>query len=274
MDLIQAALQRHSVRTYQKGALEPGHLDQVRGWLANLPRPPFSSMVRFMMLDHQDMGTARIGTYGTIKGAESYLAGVVQEAAPMGLEDYAYVLEYMILQLTTLGIGSCWLGAAFKRGQFTKLLGLDPALIIPAVTPIGYPAEKPRFREAVTLKLMKARQRKPSEGLFFDGSFAKPLMLDESNQLPFDLVRLAPSAINRQPWRIVTEGTSCHFFCNKTKPVVADAVDLQRLDMGIAMCHFDLGAKALGWQGEWVCENPGLDLVPAEMVYSFSYVVR
>jgi hypothetical protein len=270
MDLIQAAQQRHSVRTYKKGGLEPGHLDQVRAWLSNLPRPPFSSMVRFMMLDRQDMGAGKIGTYGTIKGADLYLAGVVLESAPMALEDYAYILEYMILQCTTLGLGSCWLGAAFKRGQFSALLGLDPALIIPAVTPIGYPAKKMRLREAVTLRLMKARQRKPAEGLFFDGSFSKPLNLAESDHLPFDLVRLAPSAINRQPWRIVVDGSSCHFYCNKTKPVVAEAVDLQRLDMGIAMCHFDLGAKALDWQGTWLCEDPGLSHAP-EMAYAFTF---
>ena len=36
--------------------------------------------------------------------------------------------------------------------------------------------------------------------------------------------------------------------------------DLQRADMGIAMCHFELSAKELGLKGSWVVEDPALPL--------------
>ena len=34
--------------------------------------------------------------------------------------------------------------------------------------------------------------------------------------------------------------------------------DLQRVDMGIAMCHFELAAREAGLAGSWVFEDPGL----------------
>jgi hypothetical protein len=32
--------------------------------------------------------------------------------------------------------------------------------------------------------------------------------------------------------------------------------DLQRIDMGIAMCHFDLAARELGLAGTWEASEP------------------
>jgi hypothetical protein len=40
-----------------------------------------------------------------------------------------------------------------------------------------------------------------------------------------------------------------------------DLADMQRLDMGIAMCHFELSAKEFGLAGQWVVEDD-LDQFP------------
>jgi hypothetical protein len=37
------------------------------------------------------------------------------------------------------------------------------------------------------------------------------------------------------------------------------AADLQRVDMGIAMCHFELTARQLGLQGQWVIQEPSIE---------------
>ena len=34
--------------------------------------------------------------------------------------------------------------------------------------------------------------------------------------------------------------------------------DLQRIDMGIAMCHFELTLKELAMEGEWIVHDPGI----------------
>ena len=83
----------------------------------------------------------------------------------------------------------------------------------------------------------------------------KPLILMEDDQLfsPIEMVRLAPSASNKQPWRIVKSGTGLHFFLSRTPGYggYAKAVDMQRIDMGIAMAHFELGCKETGFEGGW-----------------------
>ncbi len=271
MNLIKAIKDRHSVRTFRPGGIEAGHVDQLKAWIAKSEAAPFSTPLRFHLLDKTEMGEQKIGTYGTIRGAEYYLAGAVAENAPMGLEDFGFLMEGLMLKLTALGLGSCWLGAAFRRGQIVDLIGLEEGYIIPALTPVGVAAEKPRLREAITLKLMKARQRKGADELFFDGSPGHPLMLTDEIRLPFELVRIAPSAINRQPWRIVKSGECHHFYRNTEKKVLSGGVDLQRIDMGIAMCHFDIGARELGWSGHWSRENPGLVDLPDGMAYCFTY---
>ena len=90
--------------------------------------------------------------------------------------------------------------------------------------------------------------------------------------------RLAPSASNKQPWRLLRVGDCWHFYLQRTAGYgqggLAGLVvhgDLQRVDMGIAMCHFALAAHQLGLAGEWVVQKPGngLEAVPWEYVVSW-----
>ena len=68
------------------------------------------------------------------------------------------------------------------------------------------------------------------------------------------MVRLAPSASNRQPWRIIAGRSrkDFHFFLERTPGYNNNRFvksDLQRVDMGIAMCHFELAMKESGFNG-------------------------
>jgi nitroreductase len=77
------------------------------------------------------------------------------------------------------------------------------------------------------------------------------------------MVRLAPSASNRQPWRVVRRGHSWDFFLSRargrgsTRTSRAFRVDdIHRVDIGIAMSHFELGARAEGLAGGWSAGTP------------------
>jgi len=63
-------------------------------------------------------------------------------------------------------------------------------------------------------------------------------------------VRLAPSAVNRQPWRMVVMDDVVHFYLQRAKSLGGGKLDMQKIDMGIALCHFELMAKELGFKGE------------------------
>jgi len=106
-------------------------------------------------------------------------------------------------------------------------------------------------------KGVKADERKPASELFFDRDFLIPLKEENPETAEaLEMVRLAPSAVNRQPWRVVRKGNGYHFYLKHDKGYIGKATgDLQKVDMGIALCHFLSGAP-----GEFRIENPGLSL--------------
>ena len=64
---------------------------------------------------------------------------------------------------------------------------------------------------------------------------------------PLEMVRLAPSAVNKQPWRVVIADNAAHFYLKRSKGFGHETdLDMQKIDMGIALCHFALTAKESG----------------------------
>ena len=83
-----------------------------------------------------------------------------------------------------------------------------------------------------------------------------------------EMVRLAPSAKNAQPWRIVKDEDKFHFY--EKRDIGIGAHDIQRLDVGIALCHFELAAKEKGISGHIVREEPQIN--KGELIYVFTWV--
>ena len=74
---------------------------------------------------------------------------------------------------------------------------------------------------------------------------------------------------------MVRDGARWHFYCQRTpnygRGTIVFAVlrlaDLQRLDVGIAMCHFGLTAREQGLSGSWKTNDPGLPPQDKNTVY-------
>ena len=93
-------------------------------------------------------------------------------------------------------------------------------------------------------KGVRADSRMAFSELFFDGSFDRPLSENTPYRDALEMVRWAPSAVNKQPWRAVISGRQAHFYERKSKGYTdATGWDLQKVDMGIALCHFSLGLE-------------------------------
>lgn len=258
--MADAIGQRISVRSYSGQPLE----EEVREKLAEICRgphcAPFSSPVRFRLLDTEPLdgkSLRRLGTYGTITGERLYILGATVEGK-RALVDFGYCLEEIILQATALGLGTCWLGGLFKRSAFAAHMDLKEDEVLPAITPVGYAAEEISAAERLARFSLGAKKRKDWAELFFQADGLSPLELqdNDSYQAALEAVRRGPSASNRQPWRITGEDGHRFAFYLKANPVLNLAVkDIQFLDMGIAMCHFTLAAGEAGLAGRWV-ENP------------------
>jgi len=265
---------RISVRNYSSQAISEEMIlifkDIVKG-LNN----PFNVRVNYHFLDiNNTEQPQKLGTYGVIKGARQYI-GTTIKLEPYALEALGYEMETLILHLTHLGLGTCWLGGTFNRKGFANGMNIASHEIFPIITPVGYAESKRHITEIAMRKLIKADQRKPWDKLFFINDFSTPLANDKENDYNFalEMVRLGPSASNKQPWRIVIMNQVCHFFEHKD-PGYSDIFpyDLQRIDMGIALAHFELAMKEKGVHGQLrINLNPNIEL-PSNIHYSFSWV--
>jgi len=162
-------------------------------------------------------------------------------------------------------LGTCWLGGSFSRSRFERKLGRQDGEMMPAVVSVGYSAAEPGRRDRLIRQQARSARRLPWERLFFNGKFYAPLAQDEAGDYatPLEMVRLGPSASNQQPWRIVREGSAWHFYLHRTAGYppsgfahLLKIADIQRLDMGIAMCHFELTARELNLPGRWELREP------------------
>ena len=146
---------------------------------------------------------------------------------------------------------------------------------MPCITPIGYPTSKKSLIDSAMRFAAGSNNRKRWDELFFSGDFTHPLSESEAGKYvsPLEMLQLAPSASNKQPWRIVKVTNKSHFYLQHAKGYAKFmAFDLQRVDMGIAMCHFELTAKELGLNGKWKISDPGSISPPKDTEYVVSWV--
>ena len=243
---------------------------------------PLGSRCRFELVtasEDDPKALRSLGTYGFIKGATGYIVGAVKEGS-QNLEDFGYLLEMIVLTATDLGLGTCWLGGTFSKSSFAKRINAEAYELVPGVISVGYIAKKPRRIETILKRNKNTDRRKKWEEIFFEDNFDRPLSVEKSGDfLPvLKMVRLAPSASNRQPWRVVKRDGSWHFYLQRTpgyreSPLVrlTTVADLQRIDMGIAMSHFDLTAQELGLGGGWRVSEPMLNLPDEHTEYTISW---
>lgn len=281
--IINLIEQRFSCRTYQNQLIDPEIREQLTDFLAAAELGPLGNRARFKLVAAKggDASALRgMVTYGFIKNPTGFIIGACRDEG-RSLEDYGYLLEAIILRATDLGLGTCWLGGTFNRSRFAGEIDLGNDEIIPAATSLGYIAEDPRQVDQTIRNTAGSDRRIPWEALFFEGSFDQPLERQDAGDFAFPLlmVRIGPSASNKQPWRIVKIGGAWHFYLRRTpgypSPVfnlLLGLADLQRLDMGIAMCHFGLTAKHLGLEGDWAVDDPGIALLDEHTEYSISWI--
>jgi len=274
--------QRFSCRKYLKKPIEEQKCQKLQDLMASLQVGPLGSRARFKLIaaTEQDRDTLKgLGTYGFIQGASGFIVGAV-DPAEKDMEDFGYLMEYLILAATDLDLGTCWLGGSFTRSSFTRKISAANEEQVPAVTSIGYIANPEEARNGLIRQQVGANHRLAWKKLFFHNEFGLPLTRQEAGvyATPLEMARWAPSASNKQPWRIVKDGNLWHFFLQRTRsypPSLASKLlkiaDLQRVDMGIAMCHFELTAKELGLIGKWTIQEPVIEKPDELTEYTLSW---
>ncbi len=251
-ELIRA---RRSVRTFDGKPLDGAAREQLTAFMSEAANP-FGIPVTFRFLDAGEHGLI----CPVVTGADLYIGGKVR-CIPFASAAFGYSFEALVLYAQSLGLGTVWLGGTMNRPAFEAAMALADDEMMPCASPVGRPATRMSMREMMMRKAVKADERLPFEELFFHGNFDHPLTKEAAGNLgnALEMVRLAPSAVNKQPWRAVLDGDSVHFYLKRSKGFGHDAqLDLQMTDIGIALCHFALTAEAEGLRLAFAQKNPGL----------------
>jgi nitroreductase len=246
---------RRSVRTYSGRPLQTEMKERIEQVLGQLTSP-FQGKSRLQLIDKKDAAVSegvKLGTYGVILGAPSFIAAATEKSS-QAMEHLGYVLEQLVLFVTSRGLGTCWLAGTFRKSAFAAAMHLGKDEIVPVVSPVGYPS---RIRGPVDMlfKPIPALKRRAAwHSLFFDGAFDRPLDKTDAGPytLPLEMLRLAPSASNKQPWRILKDRGRFLFFLDHDLAYRKRyEFDVQKIDMGIAMLHFESTAREAGLAGHW-----------------------
>ncbi|QOR68152.1 nitroreductase [Cytobacillus suaedae] len=282
--MIEVMRNRKSIRTYKTENISEGDYQAIIEYIqkAESFSGPFSRQGKVELVrvnkNVTDKGI-KLGTYGFIKNPRAYLVGIT-ENNKYSLIDFAYSFHKLTLFVTRLGMGTCWMGGTFSRNSFEQeLSSMKKGEFIPCITPIGYPNERERIFDKAVRVVVKADNKKAWEKLFFDAAFDKPLLEENAGPLaiPIEMLRLGPSASNKQPWRLVVSADrkTSHLYIEHTPNYSSSlGYDMQLLDMGIAMCQFDMACKELDLEGKWIVEDPEMNLPNSNYEYISSWQIN
>ena len=255
MNAMELIRQRRSVRTFDGRPLKAEDSEKLLSFAAQVANP-YNLPITWRILSAKAHGLSS----PVISGTDAFIAGKLRRA-PHAEEAFGYAFERFVLYAQSLGIGTTWIAGTMNRPAFEAAMALERDEVMPCVSPLGYPAAKLSLRESLMRKGVKADSRLDFNALFFHGGFDRALTPQEAGVFaqPLEMVRWAPSAVNKQPWRVVLSGKSAHFYERKSKGYVdATGWDLQKVDAGIAVCHFAFGLEAQGVDWRLTLADPGL----------------
>lgn len=259
--VIDVIKSRKSRRNYLDIELSQDIIVKIKNILSAYSIGPFGNIVKFYFVEKSTAiaeNKVKLGTYGFISGPKYFIVSEIKKS-PHAFEDSGYLFEKVILHLTELGLGTCWLGGTFSRKDYVGMLNIEKDSIIPAITPVGYANDKKNFKEKIVRWGAKADNRISRDKLFFNEDISTSLTKEEAGMYytPLEMLRIAPSASNKQPWRVIKQNNVFHFCLRRTPGYnkTIKNIDLQLIDIGIAMAHFELSCETLELIGNWEILN-------------------
>lgn len=266
--IIEIIRARRSIRSYDGKYIDSMKVRKLEGFIKEINKEAKIGARFTLAIKKEDDGKAKkLGTYGIISGANSFIVGILDKDEKDVVE-FGYLFEKIVLFATDLELGTCWLGGTFSRSDFQENLDIGENEFIPIVSPVGNKKDKPGLVDSIMRAGAGSNKRKPWKDLFFERDGLKPLSEDSTGlySTALEMVRIGPSASNKQPWRVIKDEGNFQFFLSRNQGYGIPSYDMQKNDIGIAKCHFELTAKELGLKGKWA------EIEDVHMANDFEYI--
>jgi hypothetical protein len=237
---------RRSRRRYNRIPLEPEQLAQLKTVCREF-RPYPQARADLITESPDEVLRGIVASYGKIKGAQALIAFIGDIDDSYVNEKIGYTGEGIVLEATAMGLGTCWVGGSmfFRRGLAESIVGAGKTERVFAVTPVGYAVSEFSLGERVQTAFGMFHRRKP---------LAESISGLDEKQWPdwirsaLEAARIAPSAVNRQPWRFYVEPNSITISVDSS---LLEWGISKRMDCGIAMLHIEAAALDSGVKGRW-----------------------
>ncbi len=224
MDSYEAIRIRRSVRKYRMQPLAQEKLNHLNDFMQKVTPYRKDIRVEYRILNTAEREELLSGWFGV--KAPHYLL-LFSEQKPEYLINAGYLMEQIVLYLTSHGIGTCYQGLLKADSSLTEDNKLVYVTAIAFGTPTVSMEEMRGSRKRLAEEAVIVYKEEPQEAV-------RELLCD---------TLLAPSGMNAQPWRVVAYHNRLHLFCRKGRLFREVLSDMQLLDMGIFMATLKLAAE-------------------------------
>ena len=222
MNLQEAVLARHSVRSYLDKPLDPTSVAELQALISELNA---QSGLHIQLLQNEP------GPFGGLLSMVGWLAGVKNYLALVGPdsgdldEKCGYYGERFVLEAQMRGIDSCWVGGTYSKGKCAAEVG--PGEKLSLVVALGY-GKKPG---------------RPHKSKSFEAVTAVSGSVPEWFRRGVECALLAPTAVNQQKFKFELVGSD-------GVRATTDRGAFVQVDLGLAKYQFEIGAGEGDWK--WV----------------------
>ena len=240
-DLFEMITKRKSIRKYDLAPLEEGTILEIKAFIKEL-----EPLYKDIKTEISIVSNEGVNVYLPVKSPH-YLV-MTSENKEGYLTNVGYMLQQMDLFLSSRGIGSCYVGMAQPTKEVKKTFTLEYVIVLAFGKPL----------ESLHRASVSEFKRKPL------GEITNIIGMGEL----LEPVRLAPSATNSQPWYFSVDKNKINIYCFKANFIKAIAYGkMNKIDMGIALCHLSLAAANSGKNLEFVTSNTAQEQCPKGYYY-------
>ena len=220
MTLLEAIQARHSVRAYKNQPLSEAHARALQEKIDAVNR---QGRLHIQLIQNEPRAfQGPLAKYGKFSGVTSYLVMAGKKADDLD-ERIGYYGEQLVLLAQTLGLNTCWVGLSYTKVPGTYVL--NDGEVIQAYISIGYGQT-----QGVTHKIKRIDQV----------SNAGPETPDWFGR-GVEAALLAPTAVNQQKFSFEYLGVKDGRHRVRAKKGFS-LIGYTWMDLGIAKCHFEIGA--------------------------------
>ncbi len=160
MEVMKAIMKRRSIRRFKKEPIPDELINKVMEAARLAPSGSNKQPWHFIIV--RDAETkSKLGLHKWAEEAPVVIVCCIDpEEGRWYIIDGSIAFEHRVLEATSLGLGTCWMGRFYENlgetdERIKKVLGIPDHMRVLAVTPLGYPDETPdpterkRFDEVV-----------------------------------------------------------------------------------------------------------------------------